>query len=408
MKRHLLLYAVCFVLFLVLLQDTRRFRDAPQTPAPVAGSGLGMTARTLNSGENHMCRRDAAGTLWCWGNNLKGQLGNEGFALQPAPQAIRFRRPFSMMEGGSDHSCGLVRTGQVLCWGDPAMGVMGDGGARMQPDARPVTVPGLSGIVKVASGFDGSCALDARGTIFCWGTTGRSNSRQRIRVFQTSNRPERMPVPEPAVDLGFGPHHACAVGASGAAYCWGFNAMGALGDGSVIDRMRPVRVLDLPEKLATITPGYLQTCAIAVSRRVYCWGANYENQLGDGLRNPAKDAVRLRPGRVPGLENIVQISSSSHTCALNASGRVFCWGYNEHGSAGQDPARYPNVPLPMPIALNEPVVQLAHNEWGMCALTTSDRVYCWGSNKAKLLGLRDPERPWLPVEITFPPSFAAR
>ncbi len=197
MKRHLLLYLVCFVLFLALLQDARRYQNAPPPPVSVAGEGLPMTASTLNSGENHMCLRDKTGTLWCWGNNLKGQLGNVDFALQATPRAFRFRRPFSMMEGGADHSCGLALTGQVLCWGDPAMGVMGDGGARVQPDARPATVPGLSGVVKIASGFDGSCALQASGRIFCWGTTGRSNSRQRIRVFRTASRPEPVPLRSP-------------------------------------------------------------------------------------------------------------------------------------------------------------------------------------------------------------------
>ena len=408
MKRHLLLYAICLVVFIALLKDARRFEDEARAPMPGADKALSMTFQRLNQGENHMCRLDKTGMLSCWGQNLKGQLGNPRFALQPEPQTLRFNRPFSMMEGGADHSCALTTAGQVLCWGDPAMGVMGDGGARAQPDIRPLTVPGLSAIVQIRSGFDGICALDAIGKVFCWGAIGRSNSRQRVREFRTYNRPEPMPLPEPAIHLGFGPHHACAVGASGAAYCWGFNGMGALGDGTVTDRMRPVRVLNLPEKLATITPGYLQTCAIAVSKRVYCWGANYENQLGDGLRNPAEDATRLRPGRVPGLENIVQLSGSSHTCALNASGRVYCWGYNEHGSAGQDPARYPNVPVPMPVALEAPVVELAHNEWGMCALTGSEKVYCWGSNKAKLLGERTPERPWLPVEISFPQSVAAR
>ena len=408
MKRHLLLYAACFMAFIALLKDARNNEDSGRPSSSFTGNALAMSLQRLSQGENHICRRDKAGTLWCWGNNLKGQLANPQFALQPVPQAIPFRRPFSMMEGGADHSCGLLTSGQVQCWGDPAMGVMGDGNSGAQPDTRPITVPGLSNIVRISSGFDGMCALDAAGKVFCWGAVGRSNSRQRIRVFRTYSRPEPMPLPEPAIHLGFGPHHACAVGASGAAYCWGFNGMGALGDGSVDDRMQPVRVLQLPERLARITPGYLQTCAIAVSKRVYCWGANYENQLGDGLRNPGEDAKRLRPGRVPGLENIVQLAGSSHTCALDDSGQVFCWGYNEHGSAGQDPARYPNVPVPMPVAFEAPVVELAHNEWGMCALTASDRVYCWGSNKAKLLGERTTESSWRPVEISFPKDFAAR
>jgi alpha-tubulin suppressor-like RCC1 family protein len=409
MKRHLLLYAACFVIFVALLKDARNDEDSGLSPMPSKGNALAMSLQRLSQGENHLCRRDKAGTLWCWGNNLKGQLANPQFALQPVPQAIPFRRPFSMMEGGADHSCGLLTSGQIECWGDPAMGVMGDGNSSAQPDTRPITVPGLSNIVRISSGFDGMCALDAAGKVFCWGAVGRSNSRQRIRVFRTYSRPEPMPLPEPAIHLGFGVHHACAVGASGAAYCWGFNGMGALGDGSVEDRMQPVRVLQLPEKLASITPGYLQTCAIAVSKRIYCWGGNQQNQLGDGLPNPNTDAKRLLPAIVPNLENIVQLrSGSSTTCALDEAGRVFCWGYNEHGSAGQDPARYPNVPVPMPISLQIPVVELAPNEWGMCALTASDRVYCWGSNKTKLLGERTAERSWRPVEISFPKGFAAR
>jgi alpha-tubulin suppressor-like RCC1 family protein len=407
MKRNLLLGAVCFAAICAILLDAQRNDKTGNISVPITGQVLSSTFQRLNSGENHMCYRDKAGMFWCWANNQKGQLGNARFTLQAVPQPVRFRQAFTMLEGGADHSCALTRTGQVLCWGDPVMGVLGDGGLMIQPTINPSTVAGLSGIVGIASGYDGICALDAGGQVFCWGATGRSNSRQRVRVFRTTNRPMPMSLPETAVHLGFGVHHACAVGASGAAYCWGFNAMGALGDGTVTDRMRPVRVSALPEKLSTITPGYLQTCAIAISKRVYCWGTNNQNQLGDGLRNPAKNAMRLRPGRVPGLENIVQLRSSSHTCALNASGRVYCWGYNEHGSAGQDPAIYPNVPVPMPVVFEEPIVELASNEWGMCALSESEKVYCWGSNKAKLLGVKDPERPWLPVEIGFPESLTA-
>lgn len=409
MKRHLLLFAICLVAIITLLNDARRQVNKANQQMPAANEALNLAFQRLNPGENHMCRLDRAGVPWCWGNNLKGQLGYEVFAMQPVPKAMPFNQPYSMMEGGADHSCALTMTRQVQCWGDPAMGVMGDGVTGVQPNIHPITVPGLSAIVQIGSGFDGMCALDATGKVFCWGAIGRSNSRQRGRMFKSYSRPETVPLPEPTIRLGHGVHHACAVGISGAAYCWGFNAKGALGDGTVSDRMQPVRVLNLPEKLISITPGYLQTCAIAISMRVYCWGANNQNQIGDGLSNPDQNAVRLSPTIVPNLEGIVQLSSGSSTiCALNQAGRVYCWGYNEHGSAGQDPDRYPNVPVPMPIALEAPVVELAHNEWGMCALTATDRVYCWGSNKAKLLGERDAERFWRPQEIGFPKSFAAR
>ncbi len=403
MKRAAILILAALAVFLgVFLSAWLRGPDGGR-PASAATSHVMLepATRYLNPGTNHLCYRSRGGAMVCWGNNTWDQIVADPILAIPPAQRVRLSRAFRMVSGGNGHTCGVADDARIWCWGDASMGQMGDGGSYTNTVVRPQPVPGIARAVRIASGYDGSCALIRDGAVYCWGTIGRSNSRLRAREFKVLRTPQRMPLPEPAIHLSFRVHHGCAVGVSGAVYCWGFNANGALGDGSTVDRMAPVAVQSLPEPMTQVAAGYMHTCAIGRSRRVYCWGWNGQGQLGNGPEHPYEDDRRLRPARVRGLADIVQLAIASHTCALESGGRVSCWGYNEFGSAGQDNRRHPAVTRPQPVALQEPALEVAANEWSTCALGRSLRIHCWGSNKAKLIGERDPEPPWIPVPVAM-------
>ena len=373
--------------------------NLPPARAMPARITLEPVTRVLNPGSNHLCYRNRSGDMLCWGNNTWDQIIADPIMAIPPAQRVRLPQRFRMVSGGNGHSCGIAPDSRVWCWGDASMGQMGDGGSYTNTIVRPQPVPGIARAVRIASGYDGACALIRDGSVYCWGTIGRSNSRLRSREFKVLRTPQRMLLPEPAIHLSFRVHHGCAVGVSGAVYCWGFNAMGALGDGSTVDRMAPVRVKGLGERMMQVATGYMHTCGIGESGRVHCWGWNGQAQLGNGPEQPFEEDFRPRPAAVPGLTGIVQLAIASHTCALDSVGRVSCWGYNEFGGAGQDNRRYPAVTHPQPVALPEPALEIAPNEWSSCALGRSQRIYCWGSNKAKLIGDEDPAPPWLPVAV---------
>lgn len=402
MKRAVILIVAALAVFLTVFLSawiSQQRADLPPARAMPARIALKPVTRILNSGTNHLCYRGRNGAMVCWGNNTWDQIIPDPILAIPPAQRIRLARRFRMVSGGNGHTCGLAMDARIWCWGDASMAQMGDGDSYTSTIVRPQPVPGIARAVRIASGYDGSCALIHDGGVYCWGIVGRSNSRMRSREFKVLRTPQRMPLPEPAIHLSFRVHHGCAVGISGAAYCWGFNAMGALGDWSTTDRMTPVAVKGLPERITRVAAGYMHTCAIGASRRVYCWGWNGQGQLGDGPDRPFEEDRRFNPAPVPGLADIVQLAISSHTCALDAAGRVSCWGYNEFGGAGQDSRRHSAVTRPRPVALPEPALEVAANEWSTCALGRSLQIYCWGSNKAKLIGERDPEPPWIPVPV---------
>lgn len=251
MNRAGILIMAALAVFLAVFLSAWLRRPDNVRPLPAVASPpvmLEPVNRYLNPGTNHLCYRGRNGAMECWGNNTWDQINTDPTVAIPPGQRVRLERPYRMVSGGNGHTCGIALDGRVWCWGDASMGQMGDGDSYTNTIARPQQVPDIGGAVRIASGYDGSCALIRDGAVYCWGTVGRSNSRLRSREFKVLRTPQRMPLPEPAAHLSFRVHHGCAVGVSGAVYCWGFNAMGALGDGSTVDRMAPVKVRDLPEK----------------------------------------------------------------------------------------------------------------------------------------------------------------
>src|SRR3972149_6190369 len=133
-----------------------------------------------------------------------------------------------------------------------------------------------------------------------------------------------------AVTAGAG--HTCGLLDGGGAKCWGYNNMGALGDGTTESRSTPVDVVGLDSGVSAIEAGSEHTCALMAGGGVKCWGANWEGELGDGTR----ENTRLPPVDVVGLSGSVTAISAGtqHTCALLSTAGVMCWGKNVYGQLG--------------------------------------------------------------------------
>ena len=198
--------------------------------------------------------------------------------------------------------------------------------------------------------------------------------------------------------IAAGEQHTCALLTSGQARCWGINHHGQLGNGTTTDSMRPVVVLD-PEgsgpltDITRLSAGWARTCALLVSGRAVCWGANSYGQLGDGTSADASLPVLVRSidGSGP-LTGIAQIDArgDQHTCAVQEDGRALCWGRNAFGQLGDGTSTDRSRPAPVvagdgDTALTD-VTSVASGYWHSCALLESGEVRCWGSNSAGALG----------------------
>lgn len=182
--------------------------------------------------------------------------------------------------------------------------------------------------------------------------------------------------------ISAGGYHTCAITTANEVMCWGANYFGQLGDGTTIDRLTPVAVVDLPATVTQLQARNNATCAMNLAGGLKCWGANYGGQLGDGTTT-----ARRTPGDVSGLTSGVAkfALGGIHACALTMTGGVKCWGVNESGQLGDGSTTMRLTPVDV-VGLSAGVEQLAVGGEFSCAVLTVGGVKCWGANASGQLG----------------------
>jgi alpha-tubulin suppressor-like RCC1 family protein len=325
----------------------------------------------VSSGRAHSCAlswfddTEDGGDLYCWGNNAEGQIGDGSTTVRPEPVAVA--EEIRQVATGADHTCAITGDGDVQCWGRNDQGQLGSGATGPSVSA-PQAVPGLSDVIDLAAGGDTTCALDEDGAAWCWGSDGAGQVGDGGGA---AGSPVTLPtavvmsdVDEPFEQIEVGGRHACAVTEEDAAWCWGDDASGQLGDGvSAADPSQPVEVAT-DENLISISAGTDSSCAVANSGSVLCWGENAEGQLGTGDRVDTGVPAEVDQGNVPSLPFLgfsantvaatadgdgilVEVSvGDTHTCAMDLQGNAYCWGDNSQGQIGNGTTTDALKPVP--------------------------------------------------------------
>jgi alpha-tubulin suppressor-like RCC1 family protein len=257
---------------------------------PVTVQKLPNTADFVATGGGNACAIAYIGGAYCWGLNDHGQLGDGTTTDSSVPAAVQNLPPKTkvvQIAPGGDHTCALLNDGTVWCWGAGGSGQLGDGST--SNSAIPVEVTGLGSVVQIASANAFSCALTSAGYVRCWG----DNSFGELGDGSTSNSAVPVAVAgltSLALSVGTNDGAACATLLGGQADCWGDNAFGELGNGSVgtpPSSSSPVPVSGFTAGgPVMIGPGE-SACALNTSQKAYCWGDNGSGELGDGTSGVA-------------------------------------------------------------------------------------------------------------------------
>lgn len=322
---------------------------------------------TSTTSRQYRCTPTQAGTL-------AGSLTFQGTTLKTfnvtvtAPQATISG---SKLAAGAYHTCARGSDGVVKCWGKNDNGQLGDDTSTNSQ--LPVAVQNLPGdVVSLALGQGHSCALNATGAVYCWGWNGYG---QLGNGTQTSS-PTATPVnglSSGVLAIATGAAHTCALLAGGSVRCWGWNVYGALGDGAFDNRSEPYAVSGVQSAVGLVA-GNFHTCALISGGAVKCWGYNAYGSLGDNSTStsPLPVAVSSLSSGVASLA-----AGGDHTCAVGTDSSLKCWGYNFYGQLGDTSTTDRLVPVSVD-GLSSNVQSVSVGGTHSCALLTAGAVRCWG------------------------------
>ena len=298
--------------------------------APMNVFGLSSGIQAVSTGSEFSCALTVGGDVKCWGKNNYGQLGDGTTIERHKPvSVIGLSGKVIAITTGHLHACALTETHHVQCWGNNVYGQMGDGTTVSKP--APANVEGMTeDVIAMDAGEYHTCAVTSAGGVKCWGWNvygqlGDQSTTQRLTPTDVFG------LTSGVSDISAGGYHTCALTNAGGVKCWGLNHDGELGNGQNTNSSIPVNVSGMAGGIVSVETGQEHTCALFASGKAKCWGKNQDGQLGDGTQ-----IDRNRPVAVAGLSSSVQTISTGymHSCALLTSGNVKCWGYNAAGPLG--------------------------------------------------------------------------
>ena len=338
----------------------------------------------VSVGNSFTCAVKSDGTVWCWGYNNVGQLGNGTTINASRPVQVSGLTGATQVAAAETQACAVKSDGRVWCWGGARLGNGSAAGSTV-----PVQVSDLTTATQISGNYSHFCALKADASVVCWGWNVLQNlgdGTTTDRLVPTALSPA---LPMGALQVSAGVFGTSVLLSDGTVRSWGAGNNGALGNGT---NTYSTSTKTAPLNLSTVSkisggPGWGNLCAIETAGSVVkCWGLNNNGQLGIGVAaGSGADYWRLTPVIVSGFTStVISIDAGIYTpCAVLADTSLMCWGYNGQGQAGVS-----GTPVLTPTAVPNMtgVSQVSTGYYHSCAVLSDTTVKCWGRNAYGALG----------------------
>ena len=298
--------------------------------SPGTASGGGTTWCQTSAGRFHIAAVKTDGTAWTWGGNGGGQLGNLTVVARSSPgTTVGGGTTWCQISAGNTHTAAVKTDGTAWTWGNNSVGTLGDG--TVVATSSPGTLAGGGTTwCQISAGNQHTTAVKTDGTIWTWGRNGQGQLGDNTVVSRSS----------PGTVAGggntwcqtiAGRYHTTAIKTNGTAWTWGYNLRGNLGDGTVVYRSSPGTTAGGGTTWCQISAGDALTAAVKTDGTAWTWGRNANGQLGDLTVICRSSPVTP----VGGGTTWCDIGAGSyHTAAIKTDGTAWTWGGNGTGQLG--------------------------------------------------------------------------
>lgn len=284
-------------------------------------------------------------TVKAFGENATGQLGDGTSTDQSTPVTVNGLSGIVAVSAGGDqleaHSVALKSNGTVWAWGSNLYGGLGNG--TTTNSNAPVQALGLTNVTAIAAGGWHTAALKSDSTVWVWGWN--EDGQLGDGTIVNKSTPQQINGLSSVVAIAAGTYHVLALKADGTVWAWGDNVSGQIGNGNTgTDQTTPVQVSGLTN-VVKITAGRFFSLAIKNDGTVWSWGENLYGQLGNGTTTDSNVPVQV--SGLSGVTSAVAATGAFHCMAVKNDNTVWAWGRNTYGNLGDSTVAHKSIPVQM-------------------------------------------------------------
>ncbi|MBR3933924.1 MAG: hypothetical protein IKJ68_08480 [Clostridia bacterium] len=301
--------------------------------------------KAVSLGKNHSAAIKNDGSLWLWGNNEYGRVGNGEYKYgKESKTPVKIMDNVKSVSLGDNHSAAIKNDGSLWMWGNNEYGQIGNGESGDDKISEtPIKI--MDNVITVSLGDGYSAAIKNDGSLWMWGNNeygqignGESGDDKisKIPVKIMDNVKDVSLSCSQNVTADYWGNHSAAIKDDGSLWMWGYNGCGQIGNGeSGEDKILeiPVKVMD---NVKVVSLGSLHSSAIREDGSLWMWGHNYYGQLGNGESGytpSGDDKISEKPVKI--MDNVKDISLGSiHSAAIKEDGSLWMWGGGGLGKLG--------------------------------------------------------------------------